>query len=550
MKKIWNYRPFIILVLATVMMIVFSFVFKSQDAIIKIGEPSSLNESWRLDDNPNHDLTLPVNLDIEPKTTYTIRKVLDNNFQNSQTLLIRTSLQNVIVRLDGEIIYKRIYQEEKTLPPFASMWHFIDLPQNSNGVEISISFDSPYPQMSGIINEISYGTNASLYASLFRTYGYRLFLSIFVFFVGFVMMIISLFFFQSQNKKYTYLGLSAILISLWMLAESRLIQWMIGSEFIIGSLAYFSLVLIPVPLLYYFKDYIMKIYKKPFWAWIIVLYAFCISILALHYFGVMDFFESVIITQILIVGAFITSTTLLIIEVKKHYNLDAKNPLKLLALLMVFFIFELINFVFNNFRDTSVFINFGITLVVFIILLNYFKFLVERLKLAYQKEIYQQLAYTDRLTQGNNRLSFEEDFERFFLNSESRNLLRLIYFDFDDLKRINDEYGHLEGDKVIEIGYYTINQVFKDYGKCYRIGGDEFSCLTTDMNDETFADKVKLLDKEIKKINKDLPYQFNISIGTSIYDPNRDHKPSDMIQRADYEMYLNKGKKVYRNRSR
>ena len=49
--------------------------------------------------------------------------------------------------------------------------------------------------------------------------------------------------------------------------------------------------------------------------------------------------------------------------------------------------------------------------------------------------------------------------------------------DLDDFKSVNDTYGHLEGDKYLQVFARCLREVFQRYGFCYRMGGDEFCVL-------------------------------------------------------------------------
>lgn len=49
--------------------------------------------------------------------------------------------------------------------------------------------------------------------------------------------------------------------------------------------------------------------------------------------------------------------------------------------------------------------------------------------------------------------------------------------DIISLKIINDTYRHFKGDELIKVSSSIIKSVFKEYGKCFRIGGDEFVSL-------------------------------------------------------------------------
>lgn len=67
-----------------------------------------------------------------------------------------------------------------------------------------------------------------------------------------------------------------------------------------------------------------------------------------------------------------------------------------------------------------------------------------------------------------------------FLNrSEEMNYTNgmLIVFDVDDLKHVNDVFGHVKGDLCLSIIADCIKKAYAKYGYCYRVGGDEFFVL-------------------------------------------------------------------------
>jgi diguanylate cyclase len=542
MKVIKNFRPYIILLLISLTIVVFGIIFSVGSSRIIVDQPKSFNEGWNLVEGTQ--LTplssLPVQLDIDKNTEYTISKTLDDDFHQTQVVLIRTSLQNIIVKIDNQVFYEKNYQTDSQFPPYASMWHFITVPEHSDGTVIEITFFSPYQAMSGTVNEMYCGTHAALYGHLFETYGYRLAVGLFVLFVGILMMTLSLVIYRKYNQKYTYIGLFSILISLWMIAESRMIQWITGNEMIIGSLAYVMLPMFPIPILYYLKNFVINRFNKIYQILIFIFYAQSIFVVAMHALGLMDFFETVAITQIILLMGFTTVITTLLIEMFKFNNKNVLKVVQILGVMMVFALLEIINFFMNNFNITSTFTITGTGVVMLILLINYVHYLIVRLKISYEKEIYEKLAFHDWLTGGMNRLKFEQDFDRIFTEEDIKQKLRLIYFDFDDLKKVNDDFGHLEGDKAIKKGFQLISSIFGDKGECYRIGGDEFACLVTDMDHKAYQAKSRKLRDEVQAFSKELSYPFRISIGTASFHDTVDLSPKDLIKRADDDMYLDK----------
>ena len=115
-------------------------------------------------------------------------------------------------------------------------------------------------------------------------------------------------------------------------------------------------------------------------------------------------------------------------------------------------------------------------------------------------------------------------------------------FDCNDLKKINDRYGHEKGDEYIKNACHFICTTFRR-SAVFRIGGDEFAAIL--MNDD-FANKDSLVDvfvnqqEEISASVSDPWNQLHIAIGLAVYTPDTDGSIEDTIERADQLMYENK----------
>ena len=119
----------------------------------------------------------------------------------------------------------------------------------------------------------------------------------------------------------------------------------------------------------------------------------------------------------------------------------------------------------------------------------------------------------------------------------------LVIFDVNDFKEINDQFGHNMGDRILKNIAKIIKQHYRLYGKCYRIGGDEFAVImnkgieNVEVICNDFAKKVHHKRQKIKN----LPY---VSYGYSIYDPTKrlKHSVKDTVTEADEMMYCYKKK--------
>lgn len=527
---------------------ILSFIFSSESYKIKIDNARELDQPWSITlDGEIETINLPYKFDVEPNAFYSISQDLSSDFENSQMLLIRSSLQDIRILLDDVIIYEKIQKDNQGFPPYASMWHFVEIPEHSEGQTLTISTNSPYDAMSGQFNVVYYGTQAQLLSQIFANYGFRFIVAFLVLLGGLFMMGINMLMSKTMNKGNMYLGLFMILISLWMIAESRMIQFFVGNQWIIGSLAYLMLALFPIPLLIYIKNYIIERYDKIYLYLTIVFSVQAFLILILQGFSIMDFFESVVITQILILIGIITVIYTLWLDVHHRQNEDAKKILRMLAVLIIFGLMELINFIVNNFESTSVFLLIGVLITFLNIMYNYIRHIIYRIRMSYEKEIYEKLATIDELTGAFNRMSFERDLEKIFSDKSLRDELTLFFFDLDDLKKVNDTYGHLVGDQLLIDAFNHISKAYESYGTCYRIGGDEFACLITTKNKEDMHRIWSQIQSSTHQVLEDSE-PFNISMGYAEFDQTKDQKPSDLVKRADDQMYMQKKEKKLKNK--
>lgn len=120
---------------------------------------------------------------------------------------------------------------------------------------------------------------------------------------------------------------------------------------------------------------------------------------------------------------------------------------------------------------------------------------------------------------------------------ERSNSLFLFMIDIDGFKKINDEFGHIEGDEALRIFARALKKyVDKKFGFVARYGGDEF-VVVFDLKDDEVKPYTEELLNTIEALNTDYDknYRFAASIGYSKYQPNE--SITEFIDRADVMMY-------------
>ncbi len=146
------------------------------------------------------------------------------------------------------------------------------------------------------------------------------------------------------------------------------------------------------------------------------------------------------------------------------------------------------------------------------------------------------LSMQDSLTGLLNRNCFEHDLSN-AIAAENRvnNGLILMLFDMNDFKRINDKYGHLEGDKVLQQFGIELKKSIRNADNCYRLGGDEFTVLLSPANKKAARLVFSRLTANIE--NNLLLKKQNISCALGCAFFRKGDNYTTLFERADRNMY-------------
>ena len=154
-------------------------------------------------------------------------------------------------------------------------------------------------------------------------------------------------------------------------------------------------------------------------------------------------------------------------------------------------------------------------------------------------------AYVDALTSVRNKWAYAgyiDDLQTCMDMDNGQMRFAVGVFDCDDLKVINDKYGHDKGDIYLKTASSLMCRIFKR-SPVFRIGGDEFSVI---LQNDAFQDRDGLIREfrnAMAEVNAsaDNPWeQVRVSFGIAEYDAEQDGAVIDVVRRADKNMYENK----------
>ena len=161
-------------------------------------------------------------------------------------------------------------------------------------------------------------------------------------------------------------------------------------------------------------------------------------------------------------------------------------------------------------------------------------------------DILNRISVSDELTGVFNRRGFykyaNEEIKK---NQDTGKTAVLIFADLDNLKKINDTFGHDDGDYAIISAAGFLKKGLNDSGVAARIGGDEFAALAIP-NDGSSAEDISARIKKIAaehNLKSEKPYNVTVSIGTFTFICSDGIRIQDLMDKADEALYADKKNK-------
>jgi len=217
------------------------------------------------------------------------------------------------------------------------------------------------------------------------------------------------------------------------------------------------------------------------------------------------------------------------------------------SLMVLIFIFlNYANWETQGFTNVGL-LNLGFSYLGMILIISYYELSMQEALKNLERKNHELaiLSITDSLTGIYNRIKLDE-----ILFLEISNYRKtgkdfaILIGDIDFFKQINDNYGHLYGDRVLKEITQIMGETIRETDICGRWGGEEFMiiCLNTQIGGAVFlAEKLRLAIEDFSRL---APHQVTMSFGVAQFEPQ--DTIETLIKRADDALYL--AKKRGRNR--
>lgn len=154
------------------------------------------------------------------------------------------------------------------------------------------------------------------------------------------------------------------------------------------------------------------------------------------------------------------------------------------------------------------------------------------------------LAMHDELTQLPNRRLFYDRLGTALSRAQRQHTrLALLFIDLNRFKQVNDQHGHLAGDRLLQEVARRIGTCLRDSDTLARLGGDEFVVLLENIvlpvDTAPVVDKIRHVLSPPCALGNGLVLAASASIGVACY-PEHGHSMHELMSRADQDMYCAK----------
>ena len=539
MKKIKWYHILIYLCFAFSILIVSYSMFAYRNDSVKFKDNSIelLSKGWKYinNDGKEKNIEIPNKLNVKKdEKTVIIRKIPNKNL-NDMAVLFSTYHTFVKVYADNELIYS--YGKKKELPfgnTPGSLWDLVEISSKYKGKELKIELTSPYNKYSGKIPKILYGSRADLLLYTLKRSLPLMIFSIIPFAFGVIALVFFFVFYKLWGSlKLLNLSILLIISSLWGLSESKFFQFYFGNAFAteVATFLFLAMVLMATSIL--LKEIgIIKDTKK-FKLYFLIDFAVYVIINVLQLLNIADYFN----TLFLVHSSSILTCIFISIDVYKNMLHHKKKVFSKyfvygFSILFVCGILDTLEFYLYDVFGNGFFLRIGLLLFMIFIVIWYMKTYINMAKENIEKKVYEKLAYTDPLTLKKNRRAFNKEL---LTLKETSKKGTIIFADINNLKVINDTYGHEEGDKAIII----VSKALERFTDIYRLGGDEFCVIAREKGKDEVKNIINDIVLDTELLTKNNKFKITLAYGYEEYDANT-KDINDVVNKADKNMYINK----------
>ncbi|MBR6154258.1 MAG: GGDEF domain-containing protein [Treponema sp.] len=505
------------------------------------------NDSWYYLDDSGSKVeieSLPYEIPDSPEEQSIYRDILSPLDQDFY-LDFYSHHQELEISVDGQVMYSYYSGPRPSwLASYRSIHHFVKIPKGMSGT-IKYKVISQMSTHRGEFHEVVSGDRLSLSWMIIHDRFGKLCLGFVLILMGIFLigMILTFTTREQIDKALLNLSLMCLAMGLWQIEESRITQLIIGNVAIHWAFEY----LVQLAVLIAIYNFIRSITTEQYQLYTNVLFFLVMGSimgqLLLQLLGIVQLSASIIVTHILffvciLFGAILVNRRLQFSSKKMKIIFNCSVGFSLL----VFFILLVAS---DTPEYTDSVLNLGLVFMFISLMFLVFQRTAERNESIKKTDLYQKLAFMDLSTGVGSHsawYSFTEDFK----DEGKEERYCLVLFDMNNLKYMNDTFGHLQGDAMIKIFCECLQKSSKKKGSIYRIGGDEFIFICKNETEDWVKEMLHDFEESIKN-QKETNVAFSAAYGYAFFVPHNKNDFYEAQNKADSQMYRMKREMKIKN---
>ena len=556
-KKIISLACALIVILLAVLTFAAAYNELSTNPMDALGESEDFSEGWytKSKEGSQNFVDLgSLNFNDTGAVRLTIYHKLPSEPDSIQRALVfSTSGVSYSVYLNGRAIAQsNIFSSETLLnkdPGYG--WHFVNLPPHEDGDILQLDLYSYHYDGSEAVHEMYKGRAVVVFKGMITDSILRLLLCLILSLIGIVYAAMHVMFNRVLKVRIqlVHIGMFLLIGGVYSSLHLPLPALFVSNVEMLNCLEYLLLMVMPLFLLRYIDLVCDRKNEKLFMAGygaitINFVLQTCLNLLTPLTFHSMLLMSHLVILFIVYVVMHTAS------EDRREYesgDSDARLRKNLLFAGLIIMLLAAIMDVFHLYlvrsQDASFFFRIGMIIFAGVIAAVSMLCVSDFTKRTAVSDLLRSMAYTDQLTGLSNRAQFERRLDELDAEKHVHETVAVIVFDVNDLKKVNDNYGHQAGDALIKAAAAAISSAFAGDFCSYRIGGDEFASLYSGHESSGYIEhRLDMFYGRVAKMNEDKPEHLKLSIaaGVAYMSVNNSESISSVFRRADRIMYENK----------
>ncbi len=552
-KKLKELHIYIGLIIFFILVFIFIYsISKKTEAIIFEDEGVNKIKSVKVLENGEfEEIGMPKAVPVGKELEYYIDLSEYENLENKSIAAFYTYVDAEIYA-DDKLIYEIKKGDDALLMSNAYTAAIFDIPRDLKDRYIRVKVRPLLPDFNKYtLREMFIGRKSDIILAQIKENAALFLVSIFLCINFLVALFINLkdkSFFKSEDYSFLQMSVFGVLMAMYFNSQLWLVVYLMSEakEFMY-FIEYFSLSLIVAPACLFMKPKTNKKFAKPLYIMAGILLANIIIQTVLSFAKIIEFKQMLYLTHAFMLIA------ILVIMISFFFTNSDECPSKKELMLPVVMIagigiFSVVYYIiYRDLAFKTVSIVIAIALIIIEIKEVYEKYKNYR-TLRIEKKLYEKLAVKDSLTGLFNRQAHEE----FITRIKEVNISGwILSIDLNNLKYINDAFGHIKGDELI-LNFAKIlekKQEENDKINIFRIGGDEFFIfLEEDENFDIMGFVAELKEKYSSASNFEDGFTQSFSAGCSYYSADLNQDVMGVYHIADKLMYEDKAqyKKKFR----